>query len=92
MAFWELGQGAEVTIRPGYGMEPSDIERTEVILSVDGFSAMTNQGTILCCMDADGVVATGRILNWKDYEVSPLALQRLNDVGMDINVETGEVS
>lgn len=68
-----LKPGDEVTIAPGFGTPSTDADRVEVIISVNGFSALTNQATRLTCEDEEGVTPTGNHLNPNEYQVTPAA-------------------
>lgn len=68
-----LQTGDEVNIAAGYGNPPAEIDRHEIIISVSGFSALTNMGTRLVCDDEEGVTPTGNRFEPETYEVTPEA-------------------
>jgi len=74
-----LNIGDEITIRAGAGYPASDIDRTEIVVCVDGFSALTNQGTQLMCSDGLSVTTTGQ--NFEDFEISEKAQEILDALG-----------
>lgn len=74
----KLKRGDEITIAPGFGYPPSQEVRTEIVLDVDGFSALTNAGTRLMCDDGAGVEQTGR--HFDVFDITPEAQSIIDSV------------
>ena len=78
--FGELEKGSVVVLLRGAGYPPVEaVSTTEVILAVDGFSALTNTGRLLACTDAVLIDVLGETLADGEYEISPRA-QELFDL------------
>lgn len=76
--FGELQKGSVIVLSRGAGSPPvEDVSTSEVILAVEGFSALTNTGRLLCCADSHLIEATGDHLAEGEYEVSPEAQELL---------------
>lgn len=72
--FGEIKPGSIIFLRRGAGNPPVEEDSTsEVIISVDGYSALTNTGRLLCCVDSGFIDAVGGTLAESEYEVSPEA-------------------
>lgn len=77
--FGELQKGSVIVLLRGAGSPPvEDVSTSEVILAVEGFSALTNTGRRLSCFDSHLIEATGDHLAEGEYEVSPEASELLN--------------
>lgn len=85
--FESLQKGSVVVLLPGAGNPEVDVVTSEVIIEVDGFSAMTNTSRLLCCRDAALIEPTGEVLNEGDYEVSPEAIILLASLTGDTPAE-----
>jgi hypothetical protein len=55
-----LEKGDEITLQAGFGTPAIDQDRVVVVYTVDGFSALCTDGTILLCGDGQGVAKTNR--------------------------------
>ena len=78
--FGKLQKGSVVVLLQGAGHPPvEDVTTSEVIIAVDGFSALTNAGRLLACTDAVLIDVLGETLADGEYEISPRA-QELFDL------------
>lgn len=76
--FNKLQKGSVVVLLKGARAPPVEgISTSEVILDVDGFSALTNMGRLLACTDAALMDVTGKHLAEGEYEIAPEALEKL---------------
>jgi len=66
-----LKPGDEVIIKAGYGDPRVEEDKRDVIVSVDGLSALTAAGISLKCHDSEGVKPTGK--HYSKFELSPKA-------------------
>ena len=79
--FGELQKGLVVVLLRGAGNpQVEDVSTSEVVLAVDGFSALTNIGRRLCCTDSHLIEVTGDTLADGEYEVAPEALEILRQI------------
>ena len=77
--FGKLQKGSVVVLLQGAGYPPVEAVTTaEVILAVDGFSALTNTGRLLACTDAALIDIPGETLADGEYEISPRAQELFN--------------
>ena len=77
--FHELEKGSVVVLLRGAGSPPvEEVSTSEVILAVDGFSALTNTGRLLACTDAALIDVLSETLAEGEYEVSPRAQELLD--------------
>ncbi|MEK7064002.1 MAG: hypothetical protein AAB973_00130 [Patescibacteria group bacterium] len=76
--FGELQEGSVIVLYQGAGNPPiEDVSTSEVILAVGGFSALTNTGRLLCCVDSHLIKTTGDKLADGEYEIAPEARELL---------------
>lgn len=68
-----LEPGDEVVIKAKFGHPSKEEDVTDIVLSVNGFSALTASGVKLACWDSAGIEKTGRHFEDGEYEVSPEA-------------------
>jgi hypothetical protein len=68
--FEEMHVGDEVKIQPGRGMPETTEEVLEIIVAVDGLSALTNTGRRLMCFHSGGLKLTGQHFEEGEYELS----------------------
>lgn len=68
-----LKAGDEITIKAGHGYPTSEGDMTDIIVAVDGFSALTASGVRLMCSDGLGIEKTGNHFEEGEYEISPEA-------------------
>ena len=66
----QLEKGDEIILKAGFGFPEEQVERVDVIVSVDGLSALTARGVMLSYQDGAGVIPTGRKI---EYELSDRA-------------------
>ena len=77
--FGKLQKGSVVALLQGAGYPPVEaVSASEVILAVDGFSALTNTGRLLSCTDAALIDLLGETLAKGEYEVTPRAQELLD--------------
>lgn len=74
----KLQRGDEILLEAGFGSPAQDVETTQIIVEVDGFSALTAAGIILRCDDGQGVTPTGN--HFEDFELSQAAKNILAQV------------
>ncbi len=76
--FSKLGKGSVVVLHQGAGNpQVEDDSTSEVILAVAGFSALTNTGRLLCCVDSTLIDVTPAVLGDGKYEIAPEAQELL---------------
>ena len=82
-----LCRGEEIIIAASYGFPASQEDRREVVVDVEGWSALTNQGTALSCTDGVGVSRTGGRV--QRIEFSDEARRILTELGREdvLNIE-----
>lgn len=69
--FGELQKGSVIVLYQGAGKPTvEDVSTSEVILTVDKFSALTNTGRLLCCTDSPLLKAYGTLLADGEYEIA----------------------
>lgn len=78
--FLSLKPGDEITLDPGFGYEPSEAQRTLIIASIDGFSALATDGTQLMCTDCEGISPTG--VHHESWQLSEKAQNILEELGL----------
>jgi len=76
-----LEPGDEIVIRAGFGHPAKEEDATDIVVAVNGFSALTAGGVRLACWDGAGV-ETGRHFEEDEYEISPEAQVILEKVGI----------
>lgn len=76
-----LGRGDEIVLDAGFGSPAQDKVSTQIVVEVDGFSALLASGVVLRCNDGLGVTPTGN--HFDEFEISPAAQTILAQVHGD---------
>ena len=77
-----LQRGDEVLIKAGYGFPRADHDRTEIVVAIQGMAAMTDQATLLPCINKPVFIRTGKHLD--RVEISEAVRLRLRAGGWPI--------
>ena len=77
--FFQMEPGDEIRVKPGFGSPMLNMELIEIVVAVDGYSALTQNGRRLMCDDAFGLELTGNHFEEGTYTVSAKAQEIMEE-------------